>query len=90
MTAEYLIEKITSGTEAEYRNVIKYISVYRNEPRLLYTLKFMCGILTQSDNLKALTDFWNSMSCNVEGLIEFSIESKVKLLAHLLGLAYTY
>ena len=50
----------------------------------------MCGILTQSDNLKVLTDFWNSMSCNAEGLIEFSIESKVKLLAHMLGQAYIY
>lgn len=80
-----MTDKLITGSEKEKLDVLIYISTHRNEPRLLVTLKFMAGIITNQQNTDILKDFWNSVVCNVDGVLEFNLAQKVRLLMNLLG-----
>ncbi|EAS06776.2 NACHT domain protein (macronuclear) [Tetrahymena thermophila SB210] len=85
LAAEYLVEKLQSGNKQKKKNVISYISQHRNEERMRQVLKFMSQIIINLGNQSILDEFWYSMSCNIEGMLEFDIIQKVKLLMQLIG-----
>ncbi|KAL4471090.1 hypothetical protein ABPG72_006471 [Tetrahymena utriculariae] len=83
--AEYFVEKLQNGNQQKKIDLINYISQHRNEERMLQVLKFMSEIIINLRDQSVLDEFWYSMSCNIEGMLEFDITQKVKLLMHLIG-----
>ena len=48
-------------------------------------LKFLAGIIYKENNEKVTTAFWESMTCNIDGVIDLGIDKKVELYMNLLG-----
>jgi len=68
----------------------KFIGEHRNEPKYLMTLKFLSGLVTSEEGIagqELVLKFWEAAVCNVDGVLELGIDSKVTLLMHLLGQA---
>ncbi|KAL4438823.1 hypothetical protein ABPG74_013496 [Tetrahymena malaccensis] len=85
LAAEYFVEKLQNGNQQKKVNILNYISYHRNEERMRQVLKFMSQIISNLKDQSVLDEFWYSMSCNIEGMLEFDITQKVKLLMHLIG-----
>jgi hypothetical protein len=87
LTAAYLKEELL-GKDGSW--AAEFIAIHRNEPRYLMTLKLLAGLVTHDagENAEiAVTRFWSAVTCNVDGVLEFGTQTKVKLLMHLLGQA---
>ncbi len=88
LTAYKLRELLISDDKDTHTQAAQFIGKHRNEPRYLLTLKFLAGIVTndQSPNSNILVQrFWETVTCNVDGVIELGLEAKVTLLMHLLA-----
>ncbi|MEM7383192.1 MAG: NACHT domain-containing protein [Bacteroidota bacterium] len=85
LTALRLSEKLSAPQGEGVRAVARHIAEHRNEPRYLMTLKFLAGLVSKSDNKEVVQRFWEAVSCNVEGVLELGVASKVGLLMHLLA-----
>ncbi|RZI47005.1 NACHT domain-containing protein [Rickettsiales endosymbiont of Peranema trichophorum] len=89
LVADYLKCKLLQEGQG-MTEAIQFISEHRNEPRYLMVLKFLSGLVSNEQGEKSnllVTRFWDSIVCNVEGVLEFDIVGKVKLLMHTLGQA---
>ena len=73
--------------ELSYKEVVSFIAYNRNKPRYLNLFKIIAEILKATDNEIAIKRFYESIECNIEGVLELGIESKIILLMHLLGQA---
>lgn len=98
LTAHLLKQRLLDSDEQIMREAVKFIAHHRNEPKYLMTLKFLAGLVSnhqqestdehQVNQEKLLvTRFWEAVTCNVDGVLELGIESKVFLLMHLLAQA---
>jgi hypothetical protein len=85
LTAFHLKELLSQKDKEQVQAVATWIAHHRNEPKYLMTLKFLAGLVSQSKDKLLVQRFWESVSCNVEGILELGLESKVSLLIHLLG-----
>ena len=97
LSAHMFKEKLLSNADVDVSanhdgsmmiKVAEFIGMHRNEPHYLMTLKFLAGLVTndQSANSEILVKrFWEAVTCNVAGVIELGIDSKVTLLMHLLA-----
>ena len=75
-----------SETQGEgIRKAATHLAEHRNEPRYLMTLKFLAGLVSKSDDTELVQRFWEAVSCNVEGVLELGVASKVGLLIPLLA-----
>ncbi len=96
LTAYYLKEHLLSGDSVQ--KTAQFIGEHRNEPKYLMTLKFLAGMVSGEEERGApvaasasrapsplLTRFWEAVTCNVDGILELGLETKVKLLIHLLA-----
>lgn len=48
-------------------------------------LKLLAGLVRKSEDKELVQRFWEAVSCNVEGILELGVASKVGLLMHLLA-----
>ena len=48
-------------------------------------LKFLAGIIYKENNEKLTIAFWESMTCNIDGVIDLGIDRKVELFMNMLG-----
>ncbi|WP_375319127.1 NACHT domain-containing protein [Candidatus Tisiphia endosymbiont of Oplodontha viridula] len=90
LTANYFKEMLEHGNDQQKKEICQFIAEHRNDPRYLMMLKFMAGIVTadrSEDGNKISQIFWESVTCNIDGVIELGIEAKINLLMHLLGQA---
>lgn len=62
-----------------------FIGEHRNEPKYLMTLKFLAGMVSNDDKQESTEIFWETVTCNVDGILELGIERKTILLMHLLA-----
>jgi HEAT repeat protein len=85
LTAYHLKELLSQKDKDQVQTVAEWIAHHRNEPKYLMTLKFLAGLVSQSQDKLLVQRFWESVSCNVEDILELGLESKVSLLMHLLG-----
>ena len=98
MMAHLLKRRLLRGTEVEILEATQFIGEHRNEPKYLMALKLMAGIVSNeqqpiassssplsSQSTPLIARFWDSVTCNVDGVLELGIETKVKLLMHLLA-----
>ena len=92
LTALRLSEALSETQGEEIRKVATHIADHRNEPRYLMTLKFLAGQICELKGEKGLwvvQRFWEAVSCNVEGVLELDVASKVGLLMHLMAQSIT-
>ena len=87
LTALRLSEALFQG--AGVREVATHLAEHRNEPRYLMTLKFLAGLVSKSSDTALVQRFWEAVSCNVEGVLELGVASKVGLLMHLMAQSTT-
>ncbi|WHA07708.1 NACHT domain-containing protein (plasmid) [Candidatus Megaera polyxenophila] len=88
LTAHSLKEKLLDVDGSIAGETAQFISNHRNEPRYLVTLKLLAGLVSNDDSSQKdllATRFWDAVTCNVDGVLEFGIETKVTLLMHLLS-----
>ena len=83
LTALHLSEALSQGEGV--REVATHLAEHRNEPRYLMTLKFLAGLVSKSNDQELVQRFWEAVSCNVEGVLELGVASKVGLLMHLMA-----
>ena len=89
LIACYLNAQLQSSDMAIVQSAMRTIAEHRDEPRYLVTLKFLCELVMydESDQKTLLiTRFWEAVSCNRDGVLELSVDSKIMLWMHLLGL----
>lgn len=48
-------------------------------------LKFLAGIVSDENNKELTERFWEAVTCNVDGILELGLETKITLLMHLLA-----
>ena len=89
LTALRLSEALSEPQGAGVRKVATHLAEHRNEPRYLMTLKFLAGLVSKSNDTALVQRFWEAVSCNVEGVLELGIASKVGLLMHLMAQSTT-
>lgn len=84
--AVVLLEKLRSDQEAEYKEAAQIIADNRNDPKYLELLEFIAGMMSNGENQSeiAITRFWEAVSCNIDGVLEFGMDRKVTLLMNLL------
>ena len=87
LTALRLSEALSQ--EEGIRKVATHLADHRNEPRYLMTLKFLAGLVSKSNDKELVQRFWEAVSCNVAGVLELGIASKVELLIHLMAQSTT-
>ena len=87
LTALRLSEALSQGDGV--REVATHLAEHRNEPRYLMTLKFLAGLVSKSEDTALVQRFWEAVSCNVEGVLELGVASKVGLLMHLMAQSTT-
>ena len=87
LTALCLSEALSQGEGV--REVATHLAEHRNEPRYLMTLKFLAGLVSKSNDTALVQRFWEAVSCNVEGVLELGVASKVELLMHLMAQSTT-
>ena len=90
LTALRFREALSQGEGV--REVATHLANHRNEPRYLMTLKFLAGLVSELEGEKgawAVQRFWEAVSCNVEGVLELGVASKVGLLMHLMAQSTT-
>ena len=87
LTALRLSEALSQGDGV--REVATHLAEHRNEPRYLMTLKFLAGLVSKSSDTALVQRFWEAVSCNVEGVLELGVASKVGLLMHLMAQSTT-
>jgi HEAT repeat protein len=96
MLAHYLKTRLLKGTELEVQETAQFIGGHRNEPKYLLTLKLMAGLVSAEQDVATnnsslsttfpiVTRFWDAVTCNVDGVLEFGLETKISLLMHLLA-----
>ena len=95
LTAHLLKDHLMSKEQQTVIDTAKFIANHRNEPRYLMTLKFLSGMVSnhkynsangEEDQAQLLvTRFWEAVTCNVDGVLELSIETKLTLFMHLLN-----
>ncbi|HJD55855.1 MAG TPA: NACHT domain-containing protein [Rickettsia endosymbiont of Pyrocoelia pectoralis] len=83
LAARYLKNKLAN--EEEKSKTASFIGERRNEPKYLMTMKFLAGIVSNNDSQELTEIFWQSVTCNVNGILELGIERKIILLMHLLA-----
>lgn len=84
LVARRILDLLSSNNEQTSREAAEFIAHHRNEPKYLVILKYMAGLIQTKDSLVAIK-FWESILCNVNGLLELGTEGKAALLMHLLG-----
>ncbi|WP_395476846.1 hypothetical protein [Rickettsia endosymbiont of Pantilius tunicatus] len=50
--------------------IASFIGEHRNEPKYLMTLKFLAGIASNDDSKELIEIFWETTTCNVNGILE--------------------
>ncbi len=70
---------------SEIGNICQFLAENRDNPRYFMLLKFMSGIVSRSGNNDSIQAFWESMTCNLNGVLDLGNDKKVELLMHLLG-----
>ncbi len=98
LTADLLREQLLTEDKAQLQKTAQFIGEHRNEPKYLMTLKFLAGMVSDEEGRGAqvassssrapsslLRRFWETVTCNVDGVLELGVETKVKTLMHLLG-----
>ncbi len=84
LTACYLKEKLLNSDNLKVKEVVEFIAKHRNEPRYLMTLKFLAGLISNEDNETIVKIFWEAITCNIDGVLELGIETKVTLWMNLI------
>lgn len=85
--AVVLLEKLKSDQEVEYKEAAQIIADNRNDPKYLALLEFIAGMMSNEENQSeiAIVRFWEAVSCNIDGVLEFGMDRKVTLLMNLLA-----
>lgn len=88
LTAYNLKEQLSEKEIEKVQDAAKFIAIHRSEPKYLMTLKFLSGIVSnepgERQSQQLVTRFWEAVTCNVDGVLELGVETKVTLLMHLL------
>lgn len=82
-TADYLKE-LMKGDLKQVKEVCYLIGQHRNEPQYLMVLKFLAGIVSNEQDKQLVEKLWTAITCNVDGVLELGLETKITLLMHLL------
>ncbi|MCC8483911.1 MAG: NACHT domain-containing protein [Rickettsia endosymbiont of Labidopullus appendiculatus] len=87
LAACYLVNQLKNDQSPEKKEIYQFIAEHRNEPRYLMMLKFMAGIVTSEQSEEIAKTFWEAVTCNIDGIIELGMDTKLALLMHVLGQA---
>ena len=86
LTAYSLKEHLLDPAVA--KEMATFIANHRSEPRWHMVLKYLSGILANEKSKsgdRAIQIYWEAISCNIDGVLEFAVNRKVALLMHLLA-----
>lgn len=73
-----------SSNLEEVKNTAKFIGQHRNEPKYLMTLKFLSGLIATSKEDQIINAFWEAAVCNIDGVLDLGVDTKIELLMNLL------
>ncbi|RZI45099.1 NACHT domain-containing protein [Rickettsiales endosymbiont of Peranema trichophorum] len=86
LTGHHLLQQLVIGGETG-RKALSFISQVKMEPRYLMVLKMLVGLVmgeSGSDSGSLKQQFWSGVITNADGVLELDLESRVKMLMHLL------
>jgi len=89
LTSYQLKESLKTAIEDKAQDKIyedcEFLANNRDNPQYLVVLKFMSGLISKEGNADLTQAFWESMTCNIEGVIDLGEDRKVELFMNLLG-----
>jgi|GEM_PF-4279046 len=82
-------ESDQAATAEHTKELAQFIAEHRHDQKYLQVFKFLAGEVAATQDsgttILLVKRFWEAMTCNIDGIIETSVDDKVKLLMHLLG-----
>ena len=82
---ELLKTAIKDNNQEAIYEACKFLADNRDNPKYLVVLKFMSGLISKEGNADLTQAFWESMTCNIEGVIDLGEDRKIDLFMNLLG-----